>query len=69
MFSFGLLLRTEVRDEGAGGADASAGTGLTGLADRIAVFDGTLTVGSPPGGPTVLRVRIPCEPAVGRREP
>ncbi len=58
----------EVRDDGTGGADASAGTGLTGLADRIAVFDGTLTVSSPPGGPTVLRVRIPCEPAAGRME-
>ncbi|GAA2957674.1 sensor histidine kinase [Streptomyces enissocaesilis] len=64
----GGLLRIAVRDDGAGGADASVGTGLTGLADRIAVFGGTLTVSSPPGGPTVLRVRIPCEPTAGRME-
>ncbi|MEU6002339.1 sensor domain-containing protein [Streptomyces sp. NPDC047197] len=53
-------LRIEVRDEGKGGADPSRGSGLTGLADRIAVLDGTLTVTSPPGGPTVLSVEIPC---------
>lgn len=53
-------LRIDVRDEGDGGADPDRGTGLTGLADRIAVLDGTLTVTSPPGGPTVLSVEIPC---------
>ncbi|MEV2251320.1 sensor domain-containing protein [Streptomyces sp. NPDC050147] len=54
------VLRIDVRDEGDGGADPTRGTGLTGLADRIAVLDGTLTVTSPPGGPTVLSVEIPC---------
>ncbi|MEV0319048.1 sensor domain-containing protein [Streptomyces sp. NPDC050658] len=54
------VLRIDVRDEGKGGADPERGTGLTGLADRIAVLDGTLTVTSPPGGPTVLSVEIPC---------
>ncbi|MGW7076480.1 sensor domain-containing protein [Streptomyces sp. NPDC054866] len=54
------VLRIDVRDEGDGGADPARGTGLTGLADRIAVLDGTLTVTSPPGGPTVLSVEIPC---------
>jgi signal transduction histidine kinase len=54
-----LLL--EVRDEGRGGADASAGSGLTGLADRVSVLDGTLSLSSPPGGPTLLRVEFPCE--------
>ncbi|MEV0116435.1 sensor domain-containing protein [Streptomyces sp. NPDC050844] len=54
------LLRIDVRDEGKGGADPGRGTGLTGLADRIAVLDGTLTVTSPPGGPTVLSMEIPC---------
>ncbi|MGC0402044.1 signal transduction histidine kinase [Streptomyces sp. SAI-126] len=54
-----LLL--EVRDDGRGGADASAGSGLTGLADRVSVLDGTLTLSSPPGGPTLLRVEFPCE--------
>jgi signal transduction histidine kinase len=53
-------LEVEVRDDGDGGADPAHGTGLTGLADRIAVLDGTLTITSPPGGPTVLRVEIPC---------
>ncbi|UQT58375.1 sensor domain-containing protein [Streptomyces durmitorensis] len=53
-------LRIDVRDNGKGGADPGRGTGLTGLADRIAVLDGTLTVTSPPGGPTVLSVEIPC---------
>ncbi|MEU6763535.1 sensor domain-containing protein [Streptomyces sp. NPDC046853] len=53
-------LRIDVRDEGKGGADPARGTGLTGLADRLAVLDGTLTVTSPPGGPTVLSVEIPC---------
>ncbi|GAA3097217.1 sensor histidine kinase [Streptomyces rectiviolaceus] len=56
-------LRIDVRDEGKGGADPGRGTGLTGLADRIAVLDGTLTVISPPGGPTVLSVEIPCRAA------
>lgn len=58
-------LEIEVRDDGDGGADPAAGTGLTGLADRIAVLDGTLTITSPPGGPTVLRVEIPCDPTEG----
>ncbi|MET9377158.1 sensor domain-containing protein [Streptomyces sp. NPDC002992] len=55
-------LRIEVHDNGGGGADPAAGSGLTGLADRIAVLDGTLTIISPTGGPTVLRVEIPCRP-------
>ncbi len=48
-----------VRDDGRGGADPDRGTGLTGLADRVAAVDGTVTLSSPPGGPTVLRVEIP----------
>ncbi|AYA18509.1 sensor histidine kinase [Streptomyces alfalfae] len=56
----GEVLRIDVRDDGRGGADPAHGTGLTGLADRLAVLDGTLTVTSPPGGPTVLSVEIPC---------
>lgn len=55
-------LVVEVRDDGAGGADFSDGTGLQGVADRISVLDGHLTVSSPVGGPTVFRVRIPCPP-------
>jgi signal transduction histidine kinase len=49
----------EVRDDGGGGADPAAGTGLSGLADRVDALDGTLTITSPPGGPTVLRLDLP----------
>ncbi|MGA4944839.1 sensor domain-containing protein [Streptomyces cinereoruber] len=51
----------EVRDDGRGGADPSAGSGLTGLADRVSVLAGRLALTSPPGGPTLLRVEFPCE--------
>ncbi|MEW2623294.1 sensor domain-containing protein [Streptomyces sp. NPDC048106] len=51
----------EVRDDGRGGADPSAGSGLIGLADRVSVLDGRLALTSPPGGPTLLRVEFPCE--------
>ncbi|WP_030608204.1 sensor histidine kinase [Streptomyces fulvoviolaceus] len=57
----GGRLLLEVRDDGRGGADASAGSGLTGLADRVSVLDGKLALSSPPGGPTLLRVEFPCE--------
>ncbi|MFE9652596.1 sensor histidine kinase [Micromonospora sp. NPDC006431] len=53
-------LVVEVGDDGCGGADAARGSGLTGLADRIAVVAGRLTLTSPPGGPTLLRVELPC---------
>ncbi|MDT9701654.1 sensor domain-containing protein [Streptomyces sp. P17] len=51
----------KVRDDGRGGADAGRGSGLTGLADRVSVLDGRLSLSSPPGGPTLLSVEIPCE--------
>ncbi|MFG2898526.1 sensor domain-containing protein [Streptomyces zaomyceticus] len=54
------VLRIDIEDDGRGAADPAGGTGLTGLADRIAVLDGTLAIMSPPGGPTLLRVEIPC---------
>jgi signal transduction histidine kinase len=50
----------EVRDDGVGGADAAHGSGLKGLADRLAVLDGVLEVSSPPGEGTVVRATIPC---------
>jgi PAS domain S-box-containing protein len=53
-------LRVEVRDDGRGGADAAAGSGLRGLADRLSALDGVLEVISPPGEGTVLRAEIPC---------
>ncbi|MFJ8138483.1 sensor histidine kinase [Streptomyces sp. NPDC096013] len=53
-----LLLRVE--DDGRGGADAEGGSGLTGIRRRVAAHDGGLTLTSPPGGPTVLAVDLPC---------
>ncbi len=49
----------EVSDDGVGGADQSRGSGLLGLADRVAVNDGELSVDSPPGQGTRLVCRIP----------
>lgn len=51
----------EVADDGRGGVDASRGTGLRGIERRLAVFDGELTISSPAGGPTAIRMEIPCE--------
>ena len=55
----------EIRDDGAGGADPDRGTGLAGLADRAAAYGGRLLLSSPPGGPTLIRVELPCRPASG----
>ena len=52
-----------IGDDGCGGADPGRGSGLAGVARRLAAFDGTLSVVSPQGGPTILRVEIPCEPS------
>ncbi|WP_405089567.1 histidine kinase [Micromonospora sp. NBC_01392] len=58
----GHLLVVEVEDDGRGGADPARGTGLTGLADRVAAVDGRLLLASPAGGPTLVRVELPCRP-------
>jgi len=50
----------EIADDGVGGADETAGTGLQGLADRVAALDGTLRILSPPGGGTVVTAELPC---------
>jgi signal transduction histidine kinase len=57
----GGRLRIEVRDDGHGGARTGAGTGLSGLDERARTVDGTLSVDSPPGGPTVITVELPVE--------
>ena len=49
----------EVADDGVGGADAAGGSGLRGLADRVAALDGTLALDSPAGRGTRLRAEIP----------
>jgi signal transduction histidine kinase len=54
------VLAVEITDNGHGGADPGRGTGLTGLADRVAVAGGRMLLSSPPGGPTILRLEVPC---------
>jgi signal transduction histidine kinase len=57
-------VRVVVRDEGKGGAQMAAGdaggTGLPGMRRRVAALDGTFTVTSPAGGPTVIEAELPC---------
>ncbi len=53
-------LLIEIRDDGHGGADESGGSGLSGIRKRAEAFDGTLKLTSPAGGPTVLKVELPC---------
>jgi signal transduction histidine kinase len=53
-------LVVEIRDNGHGGADASKGTGLHGLRERVAGMGGTTYVISPEGGPTTILVEMPC---------
>jgi signal transduction histidine kinase len=56
----GDRLHIIVTDDGVGGADPARGTGLAGLARRAESVDGTLEIASPPGGPTLLTVDLPC---------
>ncbi|WP_331749153.1 sensor domain-containing protein [Streptomyces chartreusis] len=58
--SRGRRLLLTVEDDGRGGADEDGGSGLTGIRRRIAAHDGTLSLASPPGGPTTLKVDLPC---------
>jgi signal transduction histidine kinase len=53
-------LRMVVTDDGPGGADPARGTGLAGIERRLGAFDGDLTLHSPPGGPTVVIMEVPC---------
>ena len=55
------LLSMQVRDDKRGGATPDAGSGLRGIERRLGAFDGRLTVTSPPGGPTVVMMELPCE--------
>jgi len=55
----GRLVLT-VTDDGHGGARIESGTGLAGLVTRLEALDGSLSVTSPPGGPTVVRMESPC---------
>jgi signal transduction histidine kinase len=53
-------LRLMVHDDGHGGADPVRGSGLRGIQQRLAAFDGRMTMASPPGGPTELFAELPC---------
>ena len=53
-------LHIHIHDDGRGGASEHAGTGLAGIRRRVEAHDGTLTVDSPAGGPTDIRVELPC---------
>ncbi|MGA5816850.1 sensor histidine kinase [Kitasatospora sp. NPDC094028] len=57
----GTGLVVEVRDDGRGGAEVRPHGGLAGLRRRLSVFDGTLEITSPPGGPTQAVMMMPCE--------
>jgi len=54
------LLNLLVADDGIGGAAPAAGSGLPGMADRVAAQGGTMTIDSPPGAGTRIAVRLPC---------
>ena len=57
----GKVLQVNVTDNGAGSANPSEGTGLSGLAKRVRSVDGTFQISSPAGGPTTIAVELPCE--------
>jgi signal transduction histidine kinase len=58
----GEQLVIDVRDDGHGGASRTPGSGLEGLAQRVEALDGSLTIDSPSGGPTVIRAELPWKP-------
>ncbi|MFF8607675.1 sensor histidine kinase [Streptomyces sp. NPDC015346] len=55
----GDRMMLQVRDDGRGGADVAAGSGLAGLTERLDAVDGILAVDSPPGGPTTVTAELP----------
>jgi signal transduction histidine kinase len=55
------VLRVSVRDDGSGGADSARGSGLVGLRDRVEALGGTISVQSPPGAGTSVRVELPLD--------
>jgi signal transduction histidine kinase len=59
----GSTLLLEISDDGVGGVDPRGGSGITGLTERVDAVDGTLTVHSPPGGPSRVSVSVPWREA------
>jgi len=64
----GDRVRIAIADDGAGGADAARGSGLRGLADRVAALDGRLLVDSPPGAGTVVTAELPSHSQSSERK-
>jgi signal transduction histidine kinase len=60
LLDLGNRLSVRVHDDGRGGADPSAGSGLRGIRRRLAAFDGSVRVTSPVGGPTLIEAELPC---------
>jgi signal transduction histidine kinase len=60
-------LRITVSDDGVGGADPQRGSGLLGLERRLGAFDGVLAVSSPPGGPSIVAIEVPCSLVTQKR--
>ncbi|GIF10127.1 sensor histidine kinase [Actinoplanes teichomyceticus] len=56
----GDRLRLSVADDGRGGADETAGSGLAGIRRRVEASDGRFALTSPPGGPTTMDLELPC---------
>lgn len=54
------LIHTSVGDNGRGGAVPKPGSGLHGVERRLSAFDGTMLVSSPPAGPTIVTMELPC---------
>ena len=65
----GDTLVIEIRDDGVGGADATRGTGLTGLLDRVDAADGSLTIISAPGEGTAVHAELPVDIRGDQRVP
>lgn len=63
------VLHVEIGDDGTGGADATVGTGMTGVMRRLRAFDGTMMVSSPVGGPTIVTLEVPCALSSPRTTP
>jgi signal transduction histidine kinase len=65
----GGQLRVVIGDDGHGGADPGRGTGMRGVATRLAAFDGRMWVSSPAGGPTLITLEVPCDLSSPRTSP
>lgn len=58
-----------IGDDGKGGADPARGTGMRGVATRLAALDGKMWVQSPVAGPTLITLEVPCVLSSPRTSP